>query len=132
MKTLFVKYNRDRLPYFQTVTKIVEDDTGVRKVIKEPLSAKATSHLKAIYSNYDLLISKYNIKLCKPTIIHNGIMFEMAQGESLEKLIVQYLDKQEKDRFITIVKKYLDYIDGFVSQRSVIFHPSTKFREIFG
>ncbi len=132
MKTLFVKYNRERITYFQTVTKILQDDCGFTFAVKEPLSAKAANHIKAIYSNYHMLSTKYDIKLCRPLLTDNGIQFEMAKGESLESLLIKALSDDDEVDAINIINIYLEYLNKLVGKRNIVFKPCGNFREIFG
>ena len=80
MRTIFAKYNSERLPKYQIVTKIVEDNDKKRYALKEPLCEEAKEHMENIYKNYELLRSTYDINLVKPTIVENGILFEMEEG----------------------------------------------------
>ena len=48
MKTIFAKYNRERLPKYQIVTKIVLDNDGQRYAIKEALCDEAKAHIEDI------------------------------------------------------------------------------------
>lgn len=134
MKTLFAKYNRERLPKFQTVTKIVELADGSHKAIKQALMPEAQQHIAEIYANYARLIAKYpHIKLVPPTLEDaNTITFPMAQGVSLESLLKQALDKQDQPTFFALLDKFVAYVDSFVTERQVKFVPCEKFKQVFG
>ena len=134
MKTLFAKYNRERLPKFQTVTKIVELNDGTKKAIKQALMPEAQQHIAEIYANYARLIAKYpQIKLVPPTFEDaNTVTFPMAQGVSLESLLKQALDKQDRSALFVLLDKFIAYVDGFVTERQVKFVPSEKFKQVFG
>ncbi len=134
MKTLFAKYNRERLPKFQTVTKIVELNDETKKAIKQALMPEAQQHIAEIYANYARLIAKYpQIKLVPPTLEDaNTVTFPMAQGVSLESLLKQALDKQDRSALFVLLDKFIAYVDGFVTERQVKFVPSEKFKQVFG
>jgi hypothetical protein len=132
MKTLFTKYNRDRLPQFQILTKIVEEN-GIRKATKQSVSNVAQSHISRIYNNYRLLMDNYSqMKLCKPTLCDDGIEFEMARGDSFEILLKRELDSQNKEGFFILIEKYIKYLDSFVANFNVEFRPCNQFIEVFG
>lgn len=132
MKTIFAKYHRGRLPKFQIVTKIVEEN-GVRQAVKQPLSPIATHHIQAMQQNYTLLINEYpNILLCKPTLLENGMSFEMVEGKSLESLLEQALEDQDKEYFLKLLKFYIDYVESLVSHRQIKFTPCSRYKEVFG
>jgi hypothetical protein len=132
MKTIFAKYNYERLPKYQIVTKIVEDKDGTRHAKKELLCIKAKEHIETIYKNYDLLKSTYDTNLVKPTRVENGLLFEMAEGKSLENIFLECLDSNDKSKFQKYINKYLDFVDTMVTKQNVIFSPSKEFKSIFG
>jgi len=132
MKTIFAKYNSERLPKFQIVTKIVADNDGQKYAIKEALCDEAKEHIDDIYKNYELLKSTYNINLVKPTKIENGLSFEMAKGNSLENILLDSMGKNDSERFEKYVDKFLDFVDGMVCEQNVLFQPSQEFEDVFG
>lgn len=132
MKIIFAKYNRERLPRFQTITKIIEEDRRY-KVLKQPLSLLAKDHIKEIKHNYSLLVERYpQIKLCKPTLIGDNIEFEFIQGETFERLLKQELDRQNKTGFLNLIERYIKYVDSFVTEKNIKFIPHDNFEIIFG
>ena len=132
MKTIFAKYNSERLPKYQIVTKIVLDNDGQRYAIKEALCNEAKEHIEDIYKNYELLKNSHNLNLVKPTKIENGVMFEMAKGISLENILLEATTQNDKERFAKYIDKFLDLLDGMVTKRNTIFEPSEEFITIFG
>ena len=97
MKTIFAKYNSERLPKYQIVTKIVVDDNGQKYAIKEALCDEAKAHIEDIYNNYELLKNTHNLNLVKPTKIENGVMFEMAKGISFENILSDIIRRDQND-----------------------------------
>ncbi|MDX9960842.1 MAG: hypothetical protein RBS32_05125 [Aliarcobacter sp.] len=132
MKTIFAKYNSERLPKYQIVTKIVEDNDKKRYALKEPLCEEAKEHIESVYKNYKLLKSTYDINLVKPTIVQNGILFEMAEGRSLENILLDSLAQNDETSFQRYINKFLDFVDAMVSKRNVVFEPTEEFKEVFG
>jgi hypothetical protein len=132
MKTIFAKYNRERLPKYQIVTKIVVDEDGHKYALKEALCDEAMEHIENIYFNYELLKSSYNINLVKPTKLEKGLLFEMADGKSLENILLESLNNNDEVKFKNYIDKFLSFLDGMVSRRNVEFIPSKEFEAIFG
>jgi hypothetical protein len=132
MKTIFAKYNRERLPKYQIVTKIVVDEDGTKYALKEALCDEAKDHIENIYTNYELLKSSYDINLVKPTKLEKGLLFEMAEGKSLENILLESLDKNDEKEFNKYIDKFFSFLDGMVSRRNVEFIPSKEFEAIFG
>ena len=111
MKTIFAKYNSERLPKYQIVTKIVEDNDKKRYALKEPLCEEAKEHIESVYKNYKLLRSTYDINLVKPTIVENGILFEMAEGRSLENILLDSIAQNDETSFQRYINKFLDFVN---------------------
>ena len=132
MKTIFAKYNRERLPKYQIVTKIVVDEDGTKYALKEALCDEAKEHIENIYTNHELLKSSYDINLVKPTKLEKGLLFEMAEGKSLENILLVALDENDDQKFKKYIDKFLSFVDQMVSKRNVEFIPSKEFETIFG
>ena len=132
MKTIFAKYNSERLPKYQIVTKIVEDENKNRFALKQAMSQEAHEHIDEIFSNYELLTARYSINLVKPHKIEDGILFEMAKGRSLESLLLECIENNDKESFTKYINKFLDFVDGMVNKRGVVFEPCEEFTAIFG
>lgn len=132
MKTIFAKYNSERLPKYQIVTKIVLDNNGQKYAIKEALCDEAKTHIEDIYNNYELLKNTHNLNLVKPTKIENGVMFEMAKGISFENILLDAAIQNDKERFTKYINKFLDLLDTMVTKRNAVFEPSNEFKTIFG
>ena len=132
MKTIFAKYNSERLPKYQIVTKIAVDENGEKYASKEALCNEAKEHIEDIYRNYELLKSTYNINFVKPKRIENGVQFEMAEGKSLESILLDAINKNDKDMFKKYIDNFLNFIDSMVFKWNVPFDPSFEFETIFG
>ena len=132
MKTIFAKYNSERLPKYQIVTKIVEDNNKKRYAIKEPLCEEAQEHINNIYKNYELLKSNYDINLVKPTKVESGLLFEMAEGSSLENILLHAINNNDEEKFQKYINNFLNLLDSMIYKRDVMFEPSKEFEEVFG
>lgn len=133
MKTIFTKYNRERLPRFQIATKIIRTDAGGFIARKEPLSADAIEHIQTIYNNHSLLSDKFTtINLCQPALADNAIEFEFINGNSFEKLLKEAINCQNKMQFMAIMHQYIAYVSSFISRKQETFVSCDKFKEVFG
>ncbi|MDK2921223.1 MAG: hypothetical protein PWR24_780 [Desulfonauticus sp.] len=132
MKTIFAKYNRERLPEYQIVTKIVEDNQGKRYALKEPLCPEAWQHLNNIFKNYKLLQTTYKLNLAKPKKIKQGLIFEFIDGNPLDLLMLKAIKNNDRELFQEYLERFLGFVDSMVSKRKVIFKPSLEFEKIFG
>lgn len=134
MEVVFAKFNRERLPRFQTVTKIVKLDDGSQIAIKEALSEEAKEHIQGMIDFYNLLNSKYpHIKLVEPTFLSEGsISFPIAKGASLEQLLKNALEKNDKEEFFSLLRRFIEYVDSFVNHRQIEFIPCKDFKHILG
>ena len=132
MKTIFAKYNSERLPKFQIVTKIVEDESGSRFALKKALFEESKEHIENIYKNYNLLSTTYDINLVKPTLKDDEILFEMAKGVCLENILVEAINQNDIEKFQKYIAKFLDFVDSMVCKKDVLFEASEEFKNIFG
>lgn len=134
MRTIFAKYNRERLPQFQTVTKIVVDKQGKQYALKQALYPEGKRHIYYIYKNYKLLKSHYGkINFIKPIVTKEGdVLFEIASGYSLEYLMLNALEEGNKGLFLSYFEKFLNFINSMVEEKDVIFEPTKDFEKVFG
>ena len=102
MKQVFAKYNRERLPRFQTVTSIIEDN-GNYIVRKNPLSHAAYDHLKRMYNYYENTTLAPHFKLPDVKLTSEGLQIEYIHGTSLDKVLFDLLSSNK----INSLKKLL-------------------------
>tara|TARA_R110002033_G_scaffold9971_2_gene32721 strand:+ start:46975 stop:48441 length:1467 start_codon:yes stop_codon:yes gene_type:complete len=132
MKTIFSKFNNERLPKFQTVTKICQDSSGNSLSFKKAIVKEAKIHVDNIYSNYLLLRSTFKINIVKPEKIKDEIKFEIAKGVSFEELLIQTINENDEKKFKLYINQYIEYIDIFVNKYHTTFNPCIEFLDIFG
>lgn len=132
MNIIYAKFNRERLPHLQTVTKIAENDDGSRFVIKEPLTESAATHIKNIYENYEILNADNNINVCKSRLEDNSLFFDIAPGESFEKRLLDKLHSGEISEFSDLLERFNVYLNSMVSRKKSKFTPCDQFLNTFG
>lgn len=114
------------------MTQIVEEDNGVKKVIKKALSQKSKKHLSDIFDNY----RKLNQELCGTVFCINkvkeeqyGLCFEYVDGPSLESMINEVSEKQDLEEIIGLFNEYSDNIRALASED---FYITEEFTQFFG
>lgn len=129
-KVLYAKYNRTRVPQYQTVTKIVQKDSE-KKVIKQPLVPKAVEHVLSLPNKCDSLSVLYNkIKPVKCFLNEGTVEFEFCNGTSIADIIEK--DMGSLEALLLNVKKYADILFDFNDDCVVEFQTSDLFEKVFG
>lgn len=106
MKILYSKYNRERLPQFQTET-IVYIESGVRYAQKRALTSTAQEHINNMYLNYEKLTANMeNIRIAKPKLGMDNIIFEYISAPSLDSLLIQAVLENSKEKFYHYLNEY--------------------------
>jgi glycosyltransferase involved in cell wall biosynthesis len=131
MKTIFAKFNYERLPKYQIITKIQKDELGKKVSLKAPMTNAATGHIDKIYKNYKLLREK-NINVAKPTLREDKLYFDFIEGVSLEVLILEAIDNKDTREVQRLIGIFLNLVESMVEKKNVFFTPCKKFNEIFG
>jgi hypothetical protein len=111
MKTVYIQYNRERLPQFQTETAICQEG-GRIWARKRPLHTQAVRHMQNMYQNYLLLCREYSgVHIAAAEMGENSqITFEYIAGQSFETRIVEALVCRDKDQIQVILQQYVDVI----------------------
>ena len=100
----FYRSIMEKIIYGYIYCKIITDENEKRYALKEALCDEAKEHIEDIYTNYELLKSSYDINLVKPRRLENGLIFEMAEGKSLENILLESYNKNDNEEF----QKYID------------------------
>lgn len=112
MKVLYTKYNRERLPQYQTETTVYEE-AGVLFARKRPLNAAAVAHVSNIYNNYQLLQAAYkDVHLAEALWQQDGIRFEYIHGEALDASLVRTVLRGDKTAFFKLLQRYRDMVEA--------------------
>jgi len=135
MKTVFAKYNRDRLPEFQIVTMIKETEDNNVFVRKEPLTSESIRHIEKTFKNADRFAETYasiGVKVPEQHLDETGLSIDYVEAVSLEKLLLESLHKNNFENFRDYIADYLSLLDKMVSKKNAVFTPSDAYLEIFG
>jgi O-antigen biosynthesis protein len=134
MKVLYTRYNRHRLPEFQTETCIIEDN-GIKKVTKKAVTPKAVGHIKSIADSFTAVkqnIISDEIRIPK-SVSHTdkAIIFDYIEGDSFDYLLFNAFLNKDKDFFLQTLDKYVNLLNtGFQYTKTPIQNPHLK--DIFG
>ncbi len=81
-----------------------------RAVYKYPLGAAAENHVKRMANSYEKLNAKYmgtdlTIAPCRRTW-DGGVVFDFIEGRTLESLLDEALDREDKAAFLSLLSEY--------------------------
>ncbi len=131
MDTLYIKYNRERLPEFQTETILYKEQDRLL-VKKRALNAKAAMHIKSIFSNYFLLKDNYKgLLLPQATLEPDGVVFDYVKGKSFDNLLLESILKKDYDGFSNLIRTYIRKVESLDQNEKSEFISSNKFAEVF-
>jgi hypothetical protein len=133
MKTVFAKYNSQRLPEFQLITKISKNLENKIFVHKESAHPSAKEHLFSLIEKYYKHRTAFpSISLSAPVVQDEKVLFEHIEGINLKNLLFQYIEVQDYENVRLVLNGYFDLIESCVGERNVIFSPCNEFESIFG
>ncbi|PBH14860.1 hypothetical protein BGV19_05630 [Clostridioides difficile] len=118
-KIIYSKYSNERNKKFQIRTSILQNDDGKKIVKKLAIVDESKKHIDDIFENFERLKDNYyldervKINLCNKT--EDGLEFEYLEGMTLDKIIDDFMENNEYDKSIEIIKDF----------RNVIFNVST-------
>lgn len=129
MKIIYSKYNRERLPQFQTETTLYIE-SGVLYAKKRALTSVAREHIENMYHNYNKLVeSMGNIMVAKSNLAEDSITFEYIASPTLATLLIQSVLQENKEEFFHYLNEYkkmvlslpLAYVEEFTPSIESIF-----------
>ncbi|MDU2063358.1 MAG: glycosyltransferase [Sporomusaceae bacterium] len=110
MRILYAKYNRERLPKFQTETAVCEEN-GMKHVRKKALCEQAKEHIQTLYTNYQQLNLTYqNVKIATAELKNQAIFFEYVQGLSFDSELAKTLRQKDKTAFWQLLNQYRSWL----------------------
>jgi glycosyltransferase involved in cell wall biosynthesis len=128
---IYSKYNSYRKKEFQLITTIRKKN-DVIFVLKIVNTEKAKPFLSSFFEKYNYLKkNNFSFDLVMPKKVGDGkIKFEYKKGKVLDGLLFESLQKLDKDRFIQLIKRYIEKIkeNGIKENNNL----SDEFNKIFG
>ena len=127
---IYAKYNRTRVPKYQTVTKILLD--GEKKyVVKEALMKEAREHVNSLEYKCSRLSGIYNsVKPLGCYIKDDVAFFDYCEAQTVSDVIESKM--LSIDDIVDNVKKYSDIIFSFKEDSIVPFFKTEDFVSVFG
>lgn len=115
-ETEYVRFSNDRTDEHSIYTSITMTD-GYRQVKKYPFTGEAAGHIKEIYKNYGLLVSRYEgsalrINTCNlfGTEDKPYVSFEYIEGTLLSELMDSCIAAGDMDGFYKLFDQYVKYL----------------------
>ncbi len=132
MRVIYSKFNYERLPRFQIVTKIVKSDNKDLFAVKSPLDQKAIGHIDTIYKNYVRLKKHRGICYVMAEKSGNDVVFPMARGRSIEELLIQAIRQNDIDQIRVNLKRYFTIINKITCYQRPNKSTKDSFKSVFG
>ncbi|MGG4049562.1 glycosyltransferase [Paenibacillus favisporus] len=107
MEIIYSKYNRERLPEFQTETTIYYKD-GKKFARKKALTKQAETHIQKMFQNYlDLRNYLKSVNLTKPQLEDNKtVVFQFVNEPTLDSLLFNAVSLNDRDLFFYYLNGY--------------------------
>ncbi|MBN2357276.1 glycosyltransferase [candidate division KSB1 bacterium] len=111
---LYAKYNRSRLPRFQTETQILQTKTS-KCVVKKALTSEAAAHIDDMYRGHELLqesILDSSVRL--PAIIEkttDTLTVEYIEGISYAQLAHDAMLQKDREEFLRLADAYYEFLN---------------------
>jgi len=134
MAAIYAKFNRERLPKFQTAT-IINNDNNTIKVEKHALNVQANNHIYSIESNYKLLVKSYpNMNFAKCLLKDNKIIMDYIEGNSFESILLKAVFNKNKNTFYDLLNEYKKFLFSFSANKDYpeSIYKNKAFINIFG
>ena len=129
-KICYAKYNRTRIPEFQTKTLIVEEN-GEKKVVKEALFSEGQSHIQSFLDKYVWINDLYqNIQPVNCTFENGQAVFPCLNGDTVGSCLELLLS--DRGTLLSEMKKYMDKLFCYKDEYIIDFEMTQKFENIFG
>jgi SAM-dependent methyltransferase len=131
--TIYSKFNRHRLPKYQTETSILLQKDSQLTAIKRAITPQAIEHIKSISSNYELLNRHYNnIGLVKSRLVNEQIIFDHINGKTLNQLLLEATLKRDKTLLGNLLANYINIARTSVPTKSGYYKSNADFFAVFG
>nr|AAK27848.2 putative glycosyltransferase [Aneurinibacillus thermoaerophilus] len=132
MRVIYTKYNRERLPKFQTETAILDVDDKII-VRKRALLPEGVEHIKNIYRNYELLQKQYNhVHISAASFTDNIITFEYVSKNSFSELLISAINENNHKKFYELLERFYCFLEGLGVYETDEFLSSRDFLTFFG
>ena len=127
----FIKYSNDRSEEFSIRTDICIDANGKRSIRKVGLTDEAIVHLKNMMFWKTKMEEMYGSQIAvnKYEENENGLSFEFIHGESLQNILIRYLEYDDYKNFENWIMRFYKLL---LSSSKQIYVETPEFRRVFG
>lgn len=131
MEVIYAKYNRNRLPEYQTET-IIYNKSGELFTQKNALTPSADSHIKSMFNNYSLLKqSMKSILITRAELNEEGIAFDYSNSPLLASFLLDSIVQNNKKLFY----EYLTVYKNIIHKQDLLYvehyESDAAFRQVF-
>lgn len=129
---LYVKYSNERAEEFSIRTELQEDENGIKRIVKAPISSRSVKHIANMYDSYLKLVELYQsedvaINACS---YEDGIaVFEYIEGDTLQERVDSYISLGQLDKVHEIIDRVVEMISAKAVEKFVY---TDEFEHIFG
>lgn len=129
-ETIFLKFNNLRRPEFATRT-IIEEDEGVRRVVKSALSKEGLEHIHSFPEKAGQLKALYgDIAIVPLQLKEDKVYFDYISGRSIGGILEESLG--DKKLAVKSILKYSRMIEDYSPDMITDFYPCDEYAEVFG
>ncbi len=110
---IYTKYSIDREDRFKIRTDILMDEAGNKIVRKKAYTSESQGHIERICEVYNQLNSFYSegdIRINECVFDGTCVQFPFIEGETLEQILDNFLEKNETNKAVDCIKDYCDRI----------------------
>ena len=130
-RCIYARYNRERLPRFQTATLILQTDKDVR-VKKMALTPVATAHIQEMKRNHAILQESFHgVRMLAET--EDSLSFAFHSGTSLDEWLARQLQQGNSQGVLRRLASYRQWIEEravtMSSPRPPHWHESAAYTE---
>jgi O-antigen biosynthesis protein len=133
MKVIYSRFNKERLPQYQTSTTIYSDEFGRRYVQKRALTEEALVHIRNIHENCGKLrLFMNDVEIAQSNLDGDAVSFEYISSSTYESLLFKELKDNNKEKLYSYFNYYklmllqqpLNFVETFIADH--------HFSKVFG
>lgn len=131
MDILYIKYNRSRLPVFQTET-LITQCADKRQVIKRALCGEGRSHIQSIFENSLILQDAWpGFRFPKATLEGSRVILDYVSGISWDEILGKLLNCDDSEAFREKAGSLSTLLRTSCKVRRSNFESDDAFRKVF-
>lgn len=126
-KTIYIKYSDDRKKEYAIQTAIVIAKNG-KMVKKKAIFPEGKSHIKRMVENFHILTGIYGKEHVAQCLKYSDteMYMEYIEGERLSEVLEMFLERNEHDKFESMLGKYIVFLKDSCSEDKMEYHLEEK------